>query len=156
MKQLYHVVNALAPAVNAFAGTVETVPINLANWDHASFILQCGAGATGTAQITVEAFSDATATSTQSIPFYYQECVASDTFGPIQHAPAGGFTTAAAADKVYKIEVDADALHDSGFDYNYVRVKSTEKVADPVAGGIVAILTGGRFSAEVPPVSALV
>lgn len=155
MRELYHVVNALPPAANAFAGSVASAPINLSDWEHASFLIVCGAGATGTAQVTVEACSDTTPTTTQAIPFFYQECVAGDSFGPIQQAPAAGFTTSAAANKVYKVEVDADMLNNAGIG-PYVRVKSVESVVGAINGGITTVLTHGRYDSEVPPVSALV
>ena len=143
----YHVVNALPPAADAFAGTVVTDVINLKNWQHVSFLVQCGAGAVGTSTITVEACDDTTPTNTESIPFTYQECVLNDTLGEVKQAEASGFTTAAAANKMYKIEVDAQALAKSG--YSYVRLKSVEVVDDPVVGGVIAVLTGGRYVQEV-------
>jgi hypothetical protein len=155
MRNLYHVVNALVPNANAFAGTVATSPINMKNWGHCSFIVQCGAGAVGTAKITVEACSDITPTTTVAIPFYYQECVANDTFGAIQKtADNTGFTTSAAANKVYKVEVDNEMLAASG--YNYVRLKSVEQTVGAINGGVAAILTEGRFNSEIPASSALV
>jgi hypothetical protein len=143
----YHVVNALPPAADAFAGTVVTDVINLKNWQHVSFLVQCGAGAVGTSTITVEACDDTTPTNMEAIPFIYQECVSGDTFGEVKQAEASGFTTAAAANKMYKIEVDAQALAKSG--YSYVRLKSVEVVDDPVVGGVIAVLTGGRYVQEV-------
>ena len=148
MDDLYHVANVLPPASNAFAGVVPTPPVNMKNWQHVSFLVQCGAGAVGTAQITVEACSDVTPTLTTPITFFYQECIAGDTFGPIKQASATGFTTAAAANKVYKVEVDDGFLAGSG--YGYVRIKSTEVVVGAISGGIIAVLTDGRFSSEVP------
>lgn len=147
MYKPYHVVNALPPAADAFAGTVVTDVINLKNWEHVSFLIQCGAGAIGTSTITVEACDDTTPTNTEAIPFTYQECISADTFGEVKQAEASGFTTAAATNKLYKIEVDAQALAKSG--YSYVRLKAVEVVDDPVAGGIIAILTGGRYVQEV-------
>ncbi len=148
MEDLYHVVNALTPVANAFAATVSTAPINMKNWEHCSFIISCGAGAVGTATITVEACSDTTPTATVAIPFYYQECVSGDTFGAIIKTPdAAGFATAAAANKIYKVEVDDQMLAGTG--YGYVRVKSVEVVAGAIAGGIVAVLTEGRFESEI-------
>lgn len=148
MDELYHVVNALPPVDNAFAGVVSTHAINMKNWQHVSFLVQCGAGAVGTAQITVEACSDAVPTVTVPIAFFYQECIAGDTFGPIKWTDATGFTTAAASDKVYKVEVDDQFLAGSG--YGYVRLKSTEVVVGAITGGVVAVLTDGRFESEIP------
>ena len=150
MRKLYHVVNALPPVTNAFAGTVTSGIINIKNWNHCSFIIQCGTGATGTAQITVEACSDngVTPASTVPIPFYYQECTQNDTFGQITQAPTSGFTTSASANKVYKVEVDSQMLASTGF--NYVRLKSTEVVTGSITGGIIAVLTEGRYVSEIP------
>jgi len=147
MYKPYHVVNALPPAADAFAGTVVTDVINLKNWEHISFIIQCGAGAVGTSAITVEACDDTTPANTEAIPFTYQECLLGDAFSEVKQADETGFTTAAAANKVYKIEVDAQALAKSG--YSYVRLKSVEVTDDPVAGTVIAILTGGRYVQEV-------
>ncbi|MFA6308623.1 MAG: hypothetical protein WC677_02610 [Clostridia bacterium] len=148
MKDLYHVVNALVPVADAFAGTVQTAPIHMKNWQHASFLITCGAGAVGTSTITVEACDTIVPGNVKAIPFSYQECVSGDTFGEIKQANDAGFATAAAANKIYKIEVDEQMLASTG--YGYVRVKAVEVVNDPVTGGIVAVLTGGRFESEVP------
>lgn len=72
MKNLYHVVNALPPLANAFAGVVSTTPINMRNWGHCSFLIQCGFGAVGQSQITIEACSDNVPTATTAISFFYQ------------------------------------------------------------------------------------
>jgi hypothetical protein len=119
------------------------------NWQHCSFIVQCGIGAVGTAQITVEACDNAIPSNTRAIPFYYQECVNGDTFGPIIKTPdANGFTTSAASNKVYKVEVDEAMLASTG--YGYVRLKSVEQTVGAIAGGVIAILTDGRFESEIP------
>ena len=145
---LNHVVNALAPAANAFAGTVTTKVINMKNYGGACFVVQGGAGAVGTATITVEACSDITPSATTAIGFFYQECLATDVFGPIIQASAAGFTTTAAANKVYKIYVTDESLASTG--YAYVRLKSVEVVVGAIAGGVVAVLTDARFEQEIP------
>ena len=149
MDNLYHVVNALPPVDNAFAGTVATIPINMSMWGHCSFLIHCGAGAVGTARITVEACSDTVPTATVPVQFYYQECISGDTFSDIQWTPdTTGFTTSAAADKVYKVEVDSRMLDAAGF--KYVRLKSVEQVVGAITGSVVAVLTEGRISSTVP------
>jgi len=142
------VVNVLSPAANVFAGVVPTKVINMKNWGCACFVVQCGVGALGTALITIEACSDATPTLTTAIPFVYQECVTGDTYGPITQAPATGFTTSAASNKVYKVFVQNQSLATTG--YSYVRLKSTEVVVGAIAGGVVAVLTEGRVEREIP------
>lgn len=149
MEHLYHVVNALVPAAGAFSGTVSTIPINMNKWGHCSFLVQCGAGAVGTARITVEACSDTVPTTTVAIPFYYQECISGDTFGAIQKTPDNtGFITSAANNKVYKVEVDDEMLASTG--YNYVRLKSVEQTVGAITGGILAVLKEGRIQSEIP------
>jgi hypothetical protein len=147
MQELYHVVNALVPVANAFAGTVTTTPINMFGYEHVSFIIQCGAGATGTATVTAEVCSDTSGSNATQIVFNYQECISGDTFGAMTKAPVAGFTTSAAANKMYKIEVDADQLANSG--YKYIRLKSVEQTANAICGGILAILTEARFEQEI-------
>jgi len=147
MDDLYHVANVLPPIANAFAGVTPTAVINMKNWQHASFLVQCGAGAVGTATITVEACSDVTPTAVTPIGFFYQECISGDTFGPIKQAPVAGFTTVAAINKLYKVEVDDSMLAMAG--YGYVRLKSTEVVVGAITGGVVVVLTDGRFENEV-------
>ncbi|TGE31324.1 hypothetical protein [Desulfosporosinus sp. Sb-LF] len=148
LDDLNHVVNVLAPAANAFAGVVSTKVVNMKHWGCACFVVQCGVGAVGTATITIEACSDVTPTLTTAIPFFYQECVTGDTYGPITQAPATGFTTAAASNKVYKVYVLDESLATTG--YSYVRLKSTEVVVGAIAGGVVAVLSDGRFESEIP------
>lgn len=147
MHKPYHIINALQPAADAFAGTVATEVINLKNWGHVSFVILCGAGGTGTSTITVEACDNETPSKTVAIPFSYQEALSGNAFGPVIQAETAGFTTKPGAGKVYKVEVDAQSLANTG--YPFVRLKAVEVVDDPVAGGIVAILTGGRYTQEV-------
>jgi hypothetical protein len=95
----------------------------------------------------VEACDDVSASHTSAIPFTYQSCVTGDTFGARTKAADTGFMTAAATNKVYKIEVDADALLASG--YSYIRLKSVEVANDPVTGGVIAILTESRQEQDI-------
>ena len=148
MKTLYHTLDLIAPVANAFGGVVVTPPINMKNWGHVSFLLHGGLGAVGTAQVTIEACLDTVPTSTTPIGFFYQECITSDTFGPITQAPVTGFATAAAINKIYKIEVDDSFLASTG--YGYVRLKSNETIVGSIVGSVTAVLTEGRFISEVP------
>lgn len=147
MLKNYHVVNALAPAADAFSGTVTTDVINMKDYGHISFVVQMGVGTTGTSTITIEACDDTTPTNTTAIPFVYQACTTGDTFSGKTAATAAGFTTVAGSNKMYKIEVDSDALGALG--YSYIRLKAVESVNDPVAGGILAVLTESKYERDV-------
>lgn len=148
MKKMNHVVNALLPVADAFAGTKYTDVINMKDFNHVQFVIQKGAGATGTSTITVEACDNVTPSNVSAVPFKYQVCTTGDTFGVLTAAEATGFATTAGADQLYKIEVDADALAASG--YGYIRLKAVEVENDPVLGGVIAILTEPRYGQEVP------
>lgn len=143
MENLYHVVNALVPVADAFAGTKYTDIINMKNFEHITFIIQGGAEATGTSTITVEACDDVSASNVLAIPFVYQGCITGDTFGARTKATDAGFATAAAANKMYKIDVDAEALVASG--YGFIRLKAVEVVNDPVTCSVIAILTEAKY-----------
>jgi len=148
MKRYNHLVNALVPVADAFAGTKYTDVINLKNWNHIQFVIQKAAGAVGTSTITIEACDDAVPTNVSAVPFKYQACTTGDTFGALTAAEATGFATTAGANQMYKIEVDSDALAASG--HGYIRLKAVEVVDDPVLGGILAVLTEPRYGQEVP------
>lgn len=148
MKKTNHLVNALLPVADAFAGTVYTDVINMKDFNHVQFVIQKGAGATGTSTITVEACDDVVPTNVSAVPFKYQACTTGDTFGVLTDAAATGFATTAGANQMYKVEVDADALAASG--YGYIRLKAVEVVDSPVLGGIIAVLTESRYGQEVP------
>ena len=147
MERLYHTVNLIPPVANAFGGLVVTPPINIKNWGHVSFLLHGGVGAVGTAQVTIEACSDTVPNSTTPVGFFYQECINGDIFGPIIQAPVTGFSTSAASNKIYKIEVDSNFLASTG--YGYVRLKSNETVVGSIVGSVTAVLTEGRFVSEI-------
>lgn len=148
MKRYNHVVNALVPAANAFAGTVYSDVINMKDWNHVQFLIQKAVGAVGTATITVEACDDVVPTNVSAVPFKYQVCTVGDTFGALTEAPVAGFATVAGSNQLYKVEVDADALSTSK--YGYIRLKSVEVVVGAVLGGIIAVLTEPRYGREVP------
>jgi len=148
VKRFNHVVNALLPVADAFAGTKYTDVINMKDFGHIQFVIQKAAGAVGTSTITVEACDDVVPTTVSAIPFKYQACTTGDTFGALTDAAATGFATTAGANQMYKVEVDADALAASG--YGYIRLKSVEVVDDPVLGGVLAILTEPRYGQEIP------
>lgn len=148
MKRYNHLVNALVPVADAFAGTKYTDIINMKDWNHIQFVIQKAAGAVGTATITVEACDNVTPSNVSAVPFKYQACTTGDTFGALTTAEATGFATTAGANQMYKIEVDADALVASG--YGYIRLKSVEVVVGAVLGGIIGVLTEPRYGREIP------
>jgi type 1 glutamine amidotransferase len=148
MKEYNHIVKGLDPVADAFSGTVYSDVINMKNWNHIQFIILKGVGLTGTSTITVEACDDATPTNVKAIPFRYTAITSGDTEGTPTSAADTGFTTTAGSSQLYKVDVDADALASVG--YGYIRLKAVEVVDSPVLGGIIAVLTEGKYKSAVP------
>jgi len=148
--QTVHVVNAVtSPATldDIFNTGLVTDVINLSNYDKVTWILTKNAGAVGTATIKVESCDTVAPGVATAIPFSYWVCTSGDTFGDMQAATASGFATTAGANQIYKIEVNSSELSGTN---KYVRMTGTEVVNDPCSGSCVAILSGPRFTSEVP------
>lgn len=142
------VVMALAPDADRYATDPATDVISMKDYRNATFIVQHGAGATGTATFTVESCDDVTPTTATAIPFKYRISTDGDQFGALTAATASGFTLTAGATQIFAIEVDASEL--SGDDA-FVRVQVTEVVDSPVDAGIVAILSEPRHALDIAP-----
>lgn len=130
------------------SGNPATDVINMSNWRRIIFIIAKGAGAVGTATITIESCDDVTPTTATAIQFYYRKSVgATDTFTAWAiNAASGattGVTTTAGADQVYEFTVTDDML--SGSD-KYVRLKVTQVDVTATKGAIVAILCEPRHA----------
>jgi hypothetical protein len=147
-------VTGLAPAANVFAGTVYTDIVSLAQYERALFLIEKGVGTTGTATITVEACSDNSGTGATAIAFKYRRNTAAgspiDVLGAVTAASTSGFTTTAASNDMYTVEVQSSDLPDGK---PWVRLKSVEVVASAVAGAVYILLDNGRYvGAELPTV----
>lgn len=152
LAQELHVVNVgdssfIAANEDFLAGTVYTDVVNLGKYEKAMWIIQKGAGATGTTVVTVDSCDNVTPSTATPIAFNYWVCTSGDTYGDMQTATSSGFTSTAGANQVYKVEINAAEL--SGTD-QYARLVCTEATNDPCDGSIVCILGGGRVVQEVP------
>jgi hypothetical protein len=137
-------------AADLYAGDPASDVITLANHQGVRFLVLEGAGATGTATITVEECDQADAGGTNTaIAFRYRVKDGTGAWGAWTDATAAGFTTTAGANKAYELDVDGD-----GRDQPYLRLQFTEVVDSPVVGVALALLHGARY-AETPPVGAL-
>lgn len=121
--------------------------INMQDWRQCFFIIHRGAGATGTATITVESCDTTVPGTATPIPFMSRTMTtATDTWGAWTQRTAAGYTTTAGANTAEEIWVRAEDLHDAD---KYVRLQCTEVVDSPDDGGIVAILTDPRYAEDV-------
>jgi len=130
-----------------FNGDPASDVISMTDWRDVVFFIQKGAGATGTATITVESCDDVTPSTSTAVVFRYRIMTkATDTWGAWTDATTAGFTTTAGADDAYEIWAEASKL--SGTD-KYVRMQCTEVVDSPCDGGMGAILVNPRYAEDI-------
>lgn len=150
-----HVAMVMPPAADRFDTSQVSAPVNLANYSNAEFIVAIGAGATGTATLTVEACDDNSGTNPVAIPFELAVqspgANTNDTWGAYADQTSAGYTTVAGDYKLLSIRVRARQLPSGK---QWCRVKATEVVNSPVAAAIIAILGCPRYS-QVPNRKAL-
>jgi hypothetical protein len=115
----------------------------MANHQSAMFIVYKGVGTTGTSTITVEACDDVSGTNATAVPFYSKSITSTDIQGAMTARAAAGFATTAGSSQIYVIQVAAEAL--AATNYQFVRLKAVEVVDSPVLGGIAIALAGPRF-----------
>ena len=144
--QRNHFVLGTTPVADFLAGTAYSDVVNMKHYAHAMFFIVKGAGATGTATITVQANSTNSTSGGTAIPFKYKACTTGDTWGVTTAATTAGFATTAGADQMYAIEVDAAAMPPNGV---YLFLKTVEVVNDPCLGGIIIQLSEPKFAEDV-------
>ena len=127
-----------------FAGTFLSDILSMKNYGRAVFTMLMEHGATGTTLVTVVACDDVSASNTEAIVFRYKKVSTIDTQGDVTAATVAGFTSAAGADKMYIVEVDADDLPDG---YDFVRLSCVEAVDSPIDGSVTGILCDPRYTA---------
>jgi len=136
-----------ADASDGLSGTQYTDVVNMAKYRKVLWVVQKGAGAVGTATITVESSSNAAAGATQAIAYRYKKSTTPDVWSDWTAVASTGFTTTAGADQCYLIEVDGS---DSYSTYNYVRLKTVEVAATAVDCMILTIMGQPRQMLENP------
>jgi hypothetical protein len=143
-----HIINALPPVADAFAGTVYSDVIKVSDYHAARFTLYRGVGATGTSTLTIEACDDAAGTNPVAIPFAYQKYDnADDVPDDVVQATAAGFTTGAGSNFQFVLEAETQRMGDK----KWLRLKAVEVVDSPVLGGIMVTLLHPRYARQVPP-----
>lgn len=135
-------VQCLAPLADVFDGDPAGLGVNTKLYEKVLFHLNKGAGATGTATITVEKCSDSAGTGATAIAFKYRKSTTNDTFGDLTAVSASGVATTAGASQQYLIEVDGRDTDDT---LPFVRVQLTEVVDDPCTGSLIAICYEPRY-----------
>lgn len=128
---------ALTPVADALSGTATTAEFDLSKFGKLFFVIQKGAGGTGTSTITLIGSDDASPPNSGAVPFKYREVLTGDLQGEIKQATATGFTLTAGANQVYVIEADPAEFGKDG--YRTVHLQAVEVVDGAVLAGILAI-----------------
>ena len=136
---------ALAPDADRYNTDPATDVLNLAGYGQVTFILQEGAGGTGTATLTVEECSALDGTGATAIPFRYRVAQTGDQFTAFSDALAAGYLTIAGANKMVAIEIDTRDLSEG---FPFVRLQLTESVDSPVDAAVIAIAGEARFATD--------
>ena len=149
-----HVINALVPLSRAMNTSSDVVSVE--NYNQLSFLIVKGAGAVGTATITVEACDNNTPSNQAKIPFKYRRQISpTDIWGAVtERSAAESFATVAHADDMYEIIVDpadvSNAVVNGARNYHWVRLSVVQVVATAATYGVVAILLSARYGKAVP------
>ena len=133
------------PVADAWASSLGSDVVSLADYKHANFLLHEGVGASGAAVITVQSCDNTTPTTKTAIAFRYKQVTTYDTEGDTTNATSSGFTTTVGGSNMYLVEVDDSEL--SGTD-KYVRLLATESVNHPVISSCAIILTGAKWGGD--------
>lgn len=133
----YQFIKGLDPVADAFAATVYTDVVDMAEFEEVAFVAHIGVGATGTSTWTVEACDDIVPTNTSAIAYQSRLISTGDTEGAITARAAAGHIPTAGSSKIVIATVREDALAASG--YRYVRAAFVESVDSPVLGGVLII-----------------
>lgn len=137
-----HVVNALPP-LDIDAGAQTTDAFSMAEYSHASIIIQLGVtGAAST--VTVKESTDNAGSGATAIAFdyYAEETAAGDTLSARTAATASGFATSTNDSVMYVIEINAEDLSDGS---EWVTVHLSDPGAATFAS-VVAVLSGSRYA----------
>lgn len=136
-----------ADASDGLSGTQYTDIVNVAKYRRVLFVVQKGAGATGTAVITVESCDTVGPGTATAIAYRYKKSTTLDVYSDWTAVASTGFTTTAGADQCYLIEVEGEDLYSTD---NFVRVKTVEDTASAVDCMILTILGTPRIMKENP------
>ena len=137
----------IAANEDIYNGNPASDVINMQDWHDVIFVIQRGAGATGTATVTVESCDTVVPGTATAVAFRKRSMtIATDTWAAWSAVATTGYTTGAGADGAEEIWVSSEDL--SGSD-KYVRLQLTEVVNNPCDGGVIAILFNPRYAEDV-------
>lgn len=151
--QALQVLGVVADLYNQSSGVTHTTPLDMSEFQHATFFALHGVGTVGTAAYTVEACDDASGTNPVAIPFRYRTCatpLTADTWSAYTQVAASGYQNSAGSNQLTAIEVDTREMLVAGQTKQFLRLTMTETVVGAVTGTVFAVLSGQRHGQSVP------
>jgi hypothetical protein len=145
--EMGHIVN-LIPPIDITGGKTGDI-FSMANYSHATIIVQIGVSAAAFTKILLNECSDFAGSGAAAIPFsvYKAETALSDTLGARVDTAATGVTPSANDNIFYVIELDAAALSEG---MQFVQLSLTNGTNSVIASAI-AILSGSRYAGDQSP-----
>lgn len=153
-----HIVTALYPVADCFAGGVTTDAVSLANYKRATLIIATGAieDAGISNIVTVEACTAAAGTNNTAMAFRSRICLSStsvDAWSALTARAATGYNFAAAspvANAIWSIEVTAAEVAAAVAGAYFVRAVIAETVNKTITAGAWWVLSEPRFPNSIP------
>jgi len=138
-----HVGNStfIASFADFTTGNPSTDIVSMENHDDVEFIIIKGAGAVGTATITVGSCDTVGPGTATAVAFEYKVITAGDTQGAWTAATSTGYLITAAADKIIRVHVKATDLYSTN---KFVRLTLTETDSTACDGTVIAIMYNAR------------
>lgn len=149
-----HVLQGLVPLSRAMNTSSDI--INVANYHDITFYIVKGAGAAGTATITVDVCDTVGPGNTAKCGYKYRrQADGDDLWGAVtDRTAAQNFVTTAEANGIYEISVDTQEIGNVTVNAlkgnHYVRLSIVQSIATAVTYGVFVVLGRPRYPQDVP------
>lgn len=141
----FHSEIGIAAVADAFANDVFSDVVNMKGYGRIVFVTHWGVGATGVVKLTVQACDDVVPSNTAAVPFWYRINNAGTTGAVTAATATDGVSNTAGSNQIIFVEIPAEALQASG--YQYVRLSVDETTDSPLLGGVLIFQLDPLFTA---------
>jgi hypothetical protein len=124
-------------------GNPATDIVSMENHADAYFLVIKGAGATGTATITMESCDTVVPGTATAVAYEYKIITSGDTQGDWTAVASTGYLITAAADKMILVHVKGSDLYSTN---KFLRMQLTETDSTACKGAVVAFLANPRYA----------
>ena len=152
--QRAHFHTGIVPLADFGDGGFNSDIVSMGHYTHCTFLVHMGANAGGAQTFTVDACSNVSAGATNQVDFYWRKVLTSFTADVHTDATlalaATGILMTTAANQIFVIEVTAAAVAAAN-GYEYVRLTGAETTNAAITGGVMIVLSGGRYQGDDVP-----